>query len=189
MSNLLEGDLPLSAYTRLLAQYLPIYEALEAAATRHHDDPAAGAFARPALHRSAAIRQDLAELGSADAAEAHITAATQAYVERIDETCAAWPGGFVAHHYVRYLGDLSGGQIIRRVLRRRFGLDGDRGLSFYVFDQIDGAVEFKKEYRQLLDSAPWDAEEQTRIVAEARRAFEHNVAVFASLDALPEPAT
>ncbi len=46
-----------------------------------------------------------------------------------------WPGGYVAHHYTRYLGDLSGGQIIRdRAEAWDFARKGD-GVRF-IFDAI-----------------------------------------------------
>lgn len=40
----------------------------------------------------------------------------------------------LAHAYVRYLGDLSGGQIIGARLRKAYGLDGLDGRRFYYFD-------------------------------------------------------
>ncbi|MFN3218366.1 MAG: heme oxygenase (biliverdin-producing) [Acidimicrobiales bacterium] len=182
ITNLLEGGLTIDAYVLLLAQYLPVYRALETTAARYRYDPVIGDLVPAALDRAAAIEHDLRVLGG-DAADAiEPTAATADYVARITETSADWPGGFVAHHYVRYLGDLSGGQIIRRILSRHYGLTDDRGLSFYVFDDIDNGVQFKKRYRAALDRAPWGPAEQDRIVEEARRAFEHNLAVFASLD-------
>ena len=103
-------------------------------------------------------------------------------------TCFDWPGGFVAHHYVRYLGDLSGGQIIRRVLERVYGFadrfpDGPphAGVRFFVFDHLDNGVQFKKRYRALLDAAPWDDAERGRVIDEAILAFRLNAAVFDSL--------
>jgi heme oxygenase len=50
-----------------------------------------------------------------------------------------------------------------------------------VFDQLDNGVQFKKRYRQQLDDATWDEEQTDRIVAEARRAFQLNLAMFESL--------
>jgi heme oxygenase len=39
----------------------------------------------------------------------------------------------LAHAYVRYLGDLSGGQIIGGRIRRAYGLKGTEGTAFYDF--------------------------------------------------------
>lgn len=189
VTQLLEGALPIGSYVALLVQYRAVYGALEAASDRHRDHEVVGLFADPALHRCSAIEDDLRVLAGDDWRDRHSTTpATNAYVARIEEVCTDWPGGFVAHHYVRYLGDLSGGQLIRRILARHYGITDGAGLSFYVFDQLDNGIEFKKAYRTRLDDAPWDDAEQSRIVEEARRAFEHNIALFASLDR-PTPPT
>ena len=86
----------------------------------------------------------------------------------------------MAHHYTRYLGDLSGGQIIRHKLRQVYGLTDD-GVRFYTFDEIAKPKRFKDGYRALLDGAGWDAGEQTALIAEANEAFRLNRAVFDDL--------
>lgn len=183
MTRLLDGGLPVAAYVQLIGQYLPIYRSLEAAGDRLGDDPVAGPFARAQLARCHALETDLVSLAGTDwAANVRVTEATDEYAARIDAACSEWSGLFVAHHYVRYLGDLSGGQIIRRILRRTYDLADDRGLSFYVFDDIDNGVQFKKQYRTQLDATGLDTAECDRIVAEARRAFQLNLAVFDSLE-------
>lgn len=62
-----------------------------------------------------------------------------AYVSRIEEQApAADPTSLLAHSYVRYLGDLSGGQIIRGMVSKTYGLDENAGpgLSFYAFKSL-----------------------------------------------------
>ena len=44
----------------------------------------------------------------------------------------------LAHAYVRYLGDLSGGQFIRRKLAKTYGLEDGQGLTFYEFGKLGG---------------------------------------------------
>jgi heme oxygenase len=90
-----------------------------------------------------------------------------------------WPAGFVAHHYTRYLGDLSGGQLMRRALRREYGLDGP-GTRFYEFPGVDPRT-FKQHYRHLLDTAPWDAVEQDRFLDEVSLAYRLNTAILDDL--------
>lgn len=176
-----DGPLPIGQYVRLLTQYLAVYTALERAAATYRSDPALAAIAPPALDRAPAIAADLDVLAGDDWADRiGLTPATRAYVTRIEQA-SGWVGGFLAHHYVRYLGDLSGGQLIGRVLRRRLGQEHDRGLSFYVFDGLDNRVQFKHEYRRRLDALPFSAAEVDRIVAEARTAFAHNLDLFVSL--------
>ncbi len=64
---------------------------------------------------------------------------------------AEWGGLYVAHHYTRYLGDLSGGQAIGRILDRDFDLGG-RGISFYSFESVPKPKPYKDAYRARLDA-------------------------------------
>jgi heme oxygenase len=182
VARLLGGEAPLDEYVLFLAQLHAIYAELERAADVMRADPVAGAFAEPALTRLPALEADLAALaGDGWAERLEPTAATTTLVTHIGDTCFDWPGGFVAHHYVRYLGDLSGGQIMRRIIERVYGFEHHVGTRFFVFDHLDNGVQFKKRYRTLLDEAPWDDAERRRVIAEAITAFELNTAVFDSL--------
>jgi heme oxygenase len=80
------------------------------------------------------------------------------------------------------MGDLSGGQIIRRMLERAYGYEVD-GLRFYIFDEIAKPKVFKDEYRAKLDQAPLAAEQQSRFIDEVNLAYGLNGALFADLEA------
>lgn len=143
----------------------------------------AGPFIRPELMRTAALERDLAHLRGADwRAGAAPLPATAAYAARVEECARTWPAGYIAHHYTRYLGDLSGGQIIRDRAEKTWGFarKGD-GVRFYVFEQIDNPAAFKRGYRELLDAVNADELEKKRIVEECKRAFDFNGAVFREL--------
>ncbi|MYU21405.1 biliverdin-producing heme oxygenase [Streptomyces sp. SID8352] len=183
MSDLLGGRLGVDAYARYTEQLWFVYEALEAAADRLASDPLAGPFIRPELMRLPSLERDLAHLRGADwRAGLSALPATEEYAARVRECAEEWPGGYVAHHYTRYLGDLSGGQIIRDKAERTWGFDkkGD-GVRFYVFDGIGNPAAFKREYRELLDGIRTDELEQQRVVGECKRAFALNTAVFRAL--------
>jgi heme oxygenase (biliverdin-producing, ferredoxin) len=183
MSDMLGGRLGVDAYARYTEQLWFVYEALEAAAERLASDPVAGPFIRPELFRLASLERDLAHLrGPRWRAGLSALPATRAYAERVRECADDWPAGYVAHHYTRYLGDLSGGQIIRDKAEKTWGFarKGD-GVRFYVFDQISNPAAFKRSYRELLDAVRADDLERQRIVAECKRAFALNTGVFRAL--------
>ncbi|MFF4573710.1 heme oxygenase (biliverdin-producing) [Streptomyces sp. NPDC001410] len=183
MSDLLGGRLGVTAYARYTEQLWFVYEALESAAERLAADPVAGPFVRPELFRLAALERDLAHLrGSGWRAGLSALPATRAYADRVRECAERWPGGYVAHHYTRYLGDLSGGQIIRDRAEKAWGFarKGD-GVRFYVFEEIRNPAAFKRDYRDLLDGVTADDLEKQRIVAECKKAFALNTAVFRAL--------
>ncbi|MFD9337571.1 heme oxygenase (biliverdin-producing) [Streptomyces sp. NPDC060028] len=183
MSDLLGGRLGVDAYTRYTEQLWFVYRALEDAAESLRDDPVAGPFIRPELMRVAEIERDLAHLLGAAWRETVVALpATEAYAARVAECADRWPGGYVAHHYTRYLGDLSGGQIIRDKAERTWGFErkGD-GVRFYVFADISNPAAFKRTYRELLDAVAADDLEKQRIIDECKRAFDYNGAVFREL--------
>ncbi|MFJ8190508.1 heme oxygenase (biliverdin-producing) [Streptomyces sp. NPDC096094] len=183
MSDLLGGRLGVDAYARYTEQLWFVYEALEAGAGRLASDPVAGPFVRPELMRLASLERDLAHLrGPGWRTGLTALPATGEYAARVRECAERWPAGYVAHHYTRYLGDLSGGQIIRDKAERTWGFakKGD-GVRFYVFEEITNPAAFKREYRELLDGIHADDLEKQRVVAECKRAFALNTAVFRGL--------
>ncbi|MFI8965094.1 heme oxygenase (biliverdin-producing) [Streptomyces sp. NPDC053493] len=183
MSDLLGGRLDVDAYARYTEQLWFVYRALEDGAEALKTDPVAGPFIQPELFRTAALEQDLAHLrGPGWRAGLSALPATRAYAARIADCARDWPAGYVAHHYTRYLGDLSGGQIIRDRAERAWGFarKGD-GVRFYVFENIANPAAFKRAYRELLDGVNADDLEKQRIVDECKRAFDFNGAVFREL--------
>lgn len=187
MTSLLNGHIDLAGYQAMVTQHLSIYEALESVGDRLRDDPIAGPFIHEELNRVPSIRADLDFLRSETSLSLEPLAATKAYVKRLQET-ASWPGGFVAHHYTRYLGDLSGGLAIGAVVARTYGLaPGADGVRFYRFEKVK-PKEFKDEYRARLDGTPWDSHERDRVIDEVLNAYRLNTDVFAELSRTAIPA-
>lgn len=182
MKDLMTGAGTREDYVALVAQHFFIYEALEAAAERFASDPVASAFISPQLTRMPALTQDLEFLLGADWRSAITPVPTTVrYVDRINEVAAeGWAGGFIAHHYTRYMGDLSGGQAIGRLMQRHFGFDTN-GVGFYLFDQIASPKEFKETYREQLDAVAWSDEERERVIDEVIVAYRFNTDLFVDL--------
>jgi len=183
MSDMLGGRLGVDAYTRYTEQLWFVYRALEDGAQALREDPLAGPFVQPELMRTAELERDLTHLRGEGWREGlEPLPATAAYAARVARCAREWPAGYIAHHYTRYLGDLSGGQIIRGTAEKTWGFErkGD-GVRFYVFEQIPNPAAFKREYRELLDAVDADDLEKQRIVEECKRAFALNTAVFREL--------
>ncbi|MET0887080.1 MAG: biliverdin-producing heme oxygenase [Mycetocola sp.] len=181
MGDLMTGKGTREDYIALVAQHYFIYEAIEGAAERRKNDPIVAPFLSDKLTRLPAIEADLRFLLGENWRESiSPLPTTAAYVARIREVAATWPGGFVAHHYTRYLGDLSGGQVIRTIMQRQFGFDTN-GVGFYLFGDIAKPREFKDTYREQLDAAPWDDAERTRVIDEVLVAYRFNTDLFRDL--------
>jgi len=183
MDDLMTGKGSRDDYISLVAQHYFIYAALEAAAEKMKDDADAAAFITPQLTRLPALEADLLFLIGDDWRSVIAPLPTTArYVDRIETVAATWGGGFIAHHYTRYLGDLSGGQIIRTLMQRQFGFETN-GVGFYLFDQIAKPKEFKDVYRAQLDAVTWGEEERDRVIDEVMVAYRFNTELFVDLAA------
>jgi len=119
---------------------------------------------------------------------------TKEYVQRLHELGKSKGDSILllAHTYTRYLGDLSGGRVLGRVLRRTFSLPEEgQGWAFYRFDLIKSPNKFKVAYRKALDTIPLgtDGTDVDRIVDEANVAFLMNMRIFSEIDYLAGKAT
>ena len=184
MEDIMRARASFDDYVALAVQHYYMYEALEAVAAELVDDPTFQPFHPDELVRMDALVADLEFLLGADWRDkAESLPATTAYAARIREVGAErWVGGVIAHHYTRYLGDLSGGQMISRRVSKQHGFDSD-GVKFYEFSALGDLTEFKNRYREALDAygeTLTEAERQ-RMVDEVRAAYRFNTEVFIDL--------
>ncbi|WP_249714094.1 biliverdin-producing heme oxygenase [Rhizomonospora bruguierae] len=185
VSALTAGELDVAGYATLVVQHHVIYEALEGVAGTMRDDPLAGPFVDDALTRLPALARDLRFLlGPEWRQRIEPTPATAAYAARINAVCAGSAERFIAHHYTRYLGDLSGGRHIGRCVVRHYGVTGDAGAAFYTFDRITDPKSYKDAYRARLDALALDEAGRAALRDEVLVAYGHNTAVFTDLSRL-----
>jgi len=172
---LLGGDLGKQAYVAYLRRLRTVYAALEETVRGHRHDPLVAAVYDPRLERLAAIDADL--LSWSEGSPGTLTSpAAESYRRRlhsIDDGAA-----LVAHHYTRYLGDLSGGQVIARSLDSVFQLGG-AGLALYRFPSRPKLL--KDRYRNRLDALTPDSEQVDTLLSEVKRAFHLNQALLDEL--------
>lgn len=90
------------------------------------------------------------------------------------------PEFLVAHAYTRYLGDLSGWQVLGRIAQKSMGLKSSEGLSFFAFPGVSSPNLFKQLYRSRMNSVELTEEEWNGVLEEAVRAFEFNIQVRSS---------
>ncbi len=179
MSVLLRGRMDRVAYRALLRNLHAIYAALEPALARHAAHPALAPFDFVALARLPPLRDDLAALADPSDGTTDLRPASIRYVERLRELDVAGPELLLAHAYVRYLGDLSGGQLLRDIIARSPGLAPRAGTAFYDFGDATAASELAAAFRSSLDSAV--VADADAVVAEARLAFTWHRQLFDEL--------
>ena len=179
MPVLVAGNADRTRYVRLLAALHGIYAPLEEELERHAGHPVVSRIALPALYRAERVGEDLAFFAGASwRGLLPSLPSAAAYGRRIREVSEVRPELLVAHAYTRYLGDLSGGQIVREVVRKTFGLGDGPGAAFYSFPGITDIGSFKAGYRSILDGLPLDENASSSVTEEACRSFELNIAVF-----------
>lgn len=188
---LLRGRLERHGYALMLRSLFDIYAALEAGLDRHARHRAIATTFDPTLSRREALDRDLAVLhGPAWQHELDAVPTASAFAHRLHRLAAERPDALVAHAYARYLGDLSGGQVLRRAAARLTPEASGAGLSFYAFDPAQPVAMRVQAFRAGLDRVP--AEYHAGIVAEALEAFGLHERLFADLAAAasiaPQPS-
>lgn len=83
----------------------------------------------------------------------------------------------MAHAYTRYLGDLSGGQVLGKITQKSLGLSSKEGLSFFHFPGVSSPNRFKQLYRSRMNSIELTEKEKAAVLEEAVQAFELNIQV------------
>ena len=186
MKCFLKGIVEKEPFRKLIANLYFVYSTLEAELLRHRDHPVVGLIYFPELNRKASLEKDLAfYYGDNWQSQIAPSEAGKVYVDRIKEISNSEPTLLVAHSYVRYMGDLSGGQALKNIVRSALSLPPDRGTNFHQFDafpSVEARRGFKGRYRDALNSLPVDNELIEKIVAEANDAFALNRDVMHALE-------
>jgi heme oxygenase len=179
----LKGVVEKTSYRKLVSNLYFVYSAMEEEMERHRAHPLLSKIYFQQLNRKKSLEQDLAfYYGSKWREQVAPSAAAQAYVAHIREVSTSQPELLVAHSYTRYLGDLSGGQILKKIAQRAMNLSEGQGTAFYEFKEIPDEKAFKAQYRQALDELPVDETTADRIVDEANATFGMNMKLFQELE-------
>jgi heme oxygenase len=180
MAALLRGQVDRPRYAALLRNLQAVYAALEDGLARHAATPGVAPVVMPELFRGEALTADLQTLACQSTPLAR---STQQYVQRLHDLSAAKPGLLVAHAYVRYLGDLNGGQSLRRVVARGLGLQGHDGTRFYDFGDSATQQRLVQRFRAALETAALQQTDTQALTDEAVNAFERHEQLFEELSA------
>lgn len=183
VTSFLKGIVDRESYAKLVTNLYYVYTTLEAELTRHQHHPVLGKLYFPQLWRGSALEQDLYYYyGSGWQQKIQPSAACQKYVEHIKQISEQQPILLISHAYTRYMGDLSGGQILKKIAKQAMNLGDGQGTAFYDFAEIKNHGEFKKQYRAVLDNLDLDPETTAQIVTEANQAFHLNMELFRELE-------
>ncbi|MEB3342874.1 heme oxygenase (biliverdin-producing) [Okeania sp.] len=179
----LKGTVEKTSYRTLVKNLYFVYSAIEEEMERHQKHPIISQIYFKELNRKQSLEKDLQfYYGKNWQEQVAPSAAGEAYVKRIKEISETEPELLVAHSYTRYLGDLSGGQILKKIAQRGMNLTEGEGTAFYEFAEISDEKEFKNNFRQAMNDLPIDQATADRIVEEANAAFGMNMKMFYELE-------
>ncbi|KAG6836700.1 hypothetical protein H0H93_004676 [Arthromyces matolae] len=211
---LLSGRLPEEEYIRyllMLWHLIMLHSAFEEALEQHATHPTLEPTYNPTLlARGPSLAADISFLldvpeTSWKSHPIHLALlkdpppALTTYINRIQDLAkASDPSPLLAHAYVRYLGDLSGGQMIRRTIAKAYGLDeaSGQGLSFYAFKELtsmkpatQGEMKHIKDwFRAGMNKAGEQGEDvKASVISEANNAFDLNSGLFSAINTELEP--
>jgi heme oxygenase len=186
MQHFLQEKITPKIFRKLLGNLYFIYTALETEFEQHYHHPILGLMYFPELNRQAALEADLAfYYGENWRREITLSEAGETYVQYIRDLAKSDPTRLIAHSYVRYLGDLSGGQGLKKIVRSNFNLPEHQGTRFYEFASFptpEAIRDFKIKYRNALNELPVDEATITSLVTEANYAFTLNCNILAALE-------
>lgn len=175
ISEIMHGRGSRNGYALFLRNLLPAYEELERGLERHGGSPIFGGVPWADLIRAAAIERDLAALaGPYWRRSIGLLPSAMNYSSHVASVASGNGERLIAHAYVRYMGDLSGGQTLKRLLGRSIGL-GPEALSFYEFPAIADATRFKSDFRAAVDGAATSLVDSRAVIDEAATAFQLNI--------------
>ena len=165
----LKGVVNEEEYRKLLTNFWYVYDTMEQR-IKETKDPLATVLHKyqPILNRTAFLEQDLRYYYGPMWREKQIPSeACNTYCYRINEIAEKDPYLLIAHHYTRYIGDLSGGQILKNIAQKALQPAKGSGLLFYEFPRVPDAKKFKEGYRADLDSLDINEHDTNNLINEA----------------------
>jgi heme oxygenase len=177
IADILRGEASPAGYVLLLRNLHAAYDAMEQGLARHHQTPGLARLSAYRFDRAVAIGADLAALcGDNWRSTIPLLPAGEAYADAITRAAEGDGSWLIAHAYTRYLGDLSGGQIVQKLLAKSMQLRPDQ-LSMYAFAGFPDPVVLKSEYRHALEEAGADLIDPASVVEQGATAFTLNIAL------------
>ena len=183
VASFLRGVVSKESYKKLVSDLYFVYSAMEEEVDNLKDHPVIGNLQLSDLNRKNSLEMDLRfYYGPIWRSLIKPSEACERYVNRIREVAKNEPELLVGHHYTRYLGDLSGGQILKGIAQKAMELGDGEGLNFYDFENIPDAKAYKACYKGILNHLDLDQHQVNDIIVEANYAFRLNMYMFDTLE-------
>lgn len=180
VERLLKNTLETSSYQQYLVDLRAVYGALEEGIkTNLATKPELKKIYFPDLERFSSLTADL-DTPSFKELPVCVSEAASKYVAHLAQLAHQDPMLYVGHAYARYLGDVSGGLILKKHVKEKW----PDALHFYDFSILlrntnqTTVLSFKEFYKTCLDSLYIEEKKRKEIIQEAYLAFEYAEKMF-----------
>ena len=167
-------------YGKYLLHKYHIYSELESAMSRFAKDELLSSFIFPELTRKELLVNDLDQFLGDNWKEEDRLSTVSSYVYRIREIAKEKPELLIAHAYVHYFADLSGGLIIKKILKEQYKYS-DKELNAYRFDQVEDVNKLKKNYRSLINYMVEELHIEEAFIEETKLAYIYSISALVEL--------
>lgn len=164
---LLEGRARPRQLAALIRCLAPAYELIESRGPALARCLGAESMPWDALARGTALRHDMAILAAIDATPT--STAAQSWLDRLEHLSKEAPHRFMAHVYVRYGGDLSGGQQLAEKARAILAEHNLPSLEFWHFPRP--VMELKQGLHDAFEELRLSSDQEEELLQEAEAAF------------------
>ncbi len=178
--SLLEGQASPRQLAALIRALAPAYDLIEAQGPLLSAALGASGFPWADLARRQALRQDIAKLAVVPTTPA--SAAAEIWLEHLQRLAKQAPHRFMAHIYVRYGGDLSGGQQLAEKANAILASQGLPPLRFWEFQRP--IPELKQELHDAIERMELSEDEELELLEESVIAFHDTQRLLAELEDL-----
>lgn len=185
--SLLNGEATPLQLAALIRALQPAYLVLEELAPAHAAQLGAHAIPWPQLSRRAALAADVETLAGLPATP--VSTAASLWLERLRELAQQAPHRLLAHVYVRYGGDLSGGQQLAAKANQILASQQLPALRFWTFEQP--IADLKSGLHDGFEALQLHALQEQELLEESEAAFlltQRLLAELAELQAEPASA-
>lgn len=183
VQRIMDQSLLAHQYGEHLTDLVLVYKTMEFELREsQRKEPRLKAVFYPLLERAEALAKDLQDENFADVRK-EPTLAAREYSNRLIFLGECSPLLLIAHAYVRYLGDLSGGMILNKKIVSRW----PNASHFYDFRELlevsgkKSAMGFKALYKESLNNIALTAKEREELIEEAKMAFELSASLFEAI--------
>ena len=178
VADILHQRVRLADYLNFAQNLSEVYSALERETDWLRQYPKLQEYVSPMIYRRSQLEHDKVQLLASNSfiSLKPIYAVTLDYCEHIRQAQNNSPAAMLAHIYVRYLGDLNGGQVLERLVKSALGVPDDC-LTFYDFQKIENLKQFTLEFREALNVILLTEAERMAAAQSAMAAFRFNIAL------------